>query len=264
MRKPPTSVILRRITGPCSLTEEKAALEFTDRYDALGIDHPDPKTCCKGHCEGTGYVPIENPDWIKENNPNGCYLEEGWEEPWITLWNEAEEEHPTDDGWHFVVCPDCNGTGKKPQSEALVQVSDPTSYGAYADRMTTEQPSFGVASPGRVIFSGEVDVPFHQLWIEEPPEEAEFSDEPVVTPGVNPETVHKRQVNPTRAFDKIPVGFDDIPSSVGMPLDKSFEEPPAEERSGMDALIKELQDILGSHPGGRRELPQQAALKVPW
>lgn len=73
-------------------------IEFTDRYQALGIPYPDPKTVCKGQCEGTGFVPIHKDDT---------------EEPFHTLWLQAEEKNPTDDDYHFVKCPDCNGTGKK-------------------------------------------------------------------------------------------------------------------------------------------------------
>ncbi len=73
-------------------------LEFTDRYQALGIPYPDPKTMCEGQCEGTGIVPINSDDM---------------EEPWRTLWLEAEKKKPSDNGTYFVKCPDCNGTGKR-------------------------------------------------------------------------------------------------------------------------------------------------------
>ena len=73
-------------------------IEITDRYQALGIPYPDPKTMCNGQCEGTGRVPISSDDT---------------EEPFKTLWLEAEKKKPTDDGYHFVVCPECNGTGKR-------------------------------------------------------------------------------------------------------------------------------------------------------
>ena len=76
--------------------------ELIDRYQALGIPYPDPATMCKGQCEGTGYVPIERGDSS---------------EPWRTLWAEAEAKKPTDDNWHFVVCPNCNGTGKETTSD---------------------------------------------------------------------------------------------------------------------------------------------------
>lgn len=78
----------------------------TDRYDALGIPEPNPKTMCKGHCEGTGMVPVD-----KDN----------MEEPWHTLWLEAEAEEPTDDGWHFVTCPDCMGTRLAPVRAASIE-----------------------------------------------------------------------------------------------------------------------------------------------
>jgi len=72
-------------------------IEWTDRYQALGIPYPDPETVCEGQCEGTGWVPIQRDDLG---------------EPWRTLWLKAEKENPTG-VTHFVQCPDCNGTGKK-------------------------------------------------------------------------------------------------------------------------------------------------------
>ena len=76
-------------------------IEFTDRYKALGIPYPKPDIMCEGECEGIGYVPVKFT----------------MDEPWHTLWLEAEAKEPTDDGWHFVICPDCNGTGKKSEEE---------------------------------------------------------------------------------------------------------------------------------------------------
>lgn len=79
------------------MSEIKGNLEFVDRYSALGIPYPEPATVCEGQCEGTGFVPTQVGD----------------EEPWHTLWLEAEKGRPSDDGWHFVKCPDCKGTGKR-------------------------------------------------------------------------------------------------------------------------------------------------------
>lgn len=73
-------------------------MEFTDRYQALGIPYPEEETMCLGQCEGTGRVPVAKDDM---------------EEPFHRLWIEAEAKNPSDDGWHFVKCPDCNGTGKR-------------------------------------------------------------------------------------------------------------------------------------------------------
>ncbi len=72
--------------------------EFTDRYKALGIPYPDPATVCHGLCEGTGVVPIHRDD----TDP-----------VFKKLWLEAEAKQHEDDGWHFVTCPACNGTGKR-------------------------------------------------------------------------------------------------------------------------------------------------------
>ena len=50
-------------------------IEWSDRYKALGIPYPDPKTVCKGQCEGLGFVPKDNGE--------------------------------------IVICPKCKGTGKR-------------------------------------------------------------------------------------------------------------------------------------------------------
>ena len=78
-----------------------ADVQFTDRYDALGIRRPSTLTVCAGLCEGTGHVPVRSLD--AETDPR---LRE--------LWQQAESAAPSDDGWHFVRCPDCGGTGKRP------------------------------------------------------------------------------------------------------------------------------------------------------
>jgi len=80
-------------------------IEFTDRYQALGIPYPDPATMCKGPCEGTGWFPC------KKDSPK-----------YSSLWAEAEKEKPTDDGWHFVKCPDCGGTGKRRRMEHKIRL----------------------------------------------------------------------------------------------------------------------------------------------
>lgn len=89
----------------------EGSMIIVDRYSALGIERPDPETMCKGSCEGTGYVPIYNIEMCGEND---CHPADS--KPLIgidlELWNNAEQENPTDDGWHFVKCPDCKGAGK--------------------------------------------------------------------------------------------------------------------------------------------------------
>jgi hypothetical protein len=75
----------------------------TDRYAALGMPLPDRETVCQGQCEGIGWVPT------KEHDPADG------EGDWPTLWAEAHampHREPCD-GWHFVKCPTCKGTGKR-------------------------------------------------------------------------------------------------------------------------------------------------------
>ena len=75
-------------------------MESTDRYEALGIPYPDPGTVCRGQCEGTGYVPV------KADDDDPVFQQ---------LWRDAEAEKKADDGWHFVKCPECDGTGRSPK-----------------------------------------------------------------------------------------------------------------------------------------------------
>lgn len=85
--------------------------EFTSRYEALGIPYPDPETCCKGQCEGTGVIPIFMAKNL-EKKPSVCGVDET-DPVLIALWEEAEVKEHAEDGWHFVKCPDCKGTGRK-------------------------------------------------------------------------------------------------------------------------------------------------------
>ena len=90
-------------------------IEITDRYEALGIPRPDPETMCEGQCEGIGWIPV----YMNTENIKGSLSRDDEKDPQlITAWQEAEKIKPTDDGWHFVKCPDCNGTGKAPHEEA--------------------------------------------------------------------------------------------------------------------------------------------------
>lgn len=69
-------------------------VEFTDRY---GGNIPSWLRGCHGDCEAMGVVPVKRGDS---------------REPWATLWAQAERAEPSDDGWHFVRCPSCHGSGR--------------------------------------------------------------------------------------------------------------------------------------------------------
>jgi hypothetical protein len=95
----------------------REANTFVTRYDALGMDLPDPKTICHGQCEGTGVVPIYMRKGDTRQYPVGNSKVMGEDETdprFISLWQFAEDEEPSEGGWHFVTCPDCGGTGKRP------------------------------------------------------------------------------------------------------------------------------------------------------
>ena len=82
--------------------------EFTDRYKALGIPYPDPATMCKGQCEGTGWVPV----YLAEGDSRSVKCGSERDPVLVAAWKRTEACMPSDDGWHFVKCPECGGTGK--------------------------------------------------------------------------------------------------------------------------------------------------------
>ena len=97
--------------GVITVIPKDTEVEYTDRYEAFGIKRPDPQIMCKGSCEGTGYFPIFNPEC---QNKGECYPADitPLEPSILALWQAAEGENKSDDGWHFVKCPDCNGKGE--------------------------------------------------------------------------------------------------------------------------------------------------------
>ena len=93
------------------------SIEFTDRYSATGTPYPNPETMCEGHCEGMGCVPVYDlrGDPKAEQPTQIMAIDYNERDPeLVARWEAAEAKNPTDDGWHFVVCPDCNGTRLRP------------------------------------------------------------------------------------------------------------------------------------------------------
>ena len=73
-------------------------IEYADRYTDLNISRPDPRTMCTAQCEGTGFIPVHYSD------PDPTFKH---------LWLAQESIKKSSDGYHFVECPECQGTGKK-------------------------------------------------------------------------------------------------------------------------------------------------------
>ena len=75
--------------------------EYVDRYGDASAPRPDPDTMCKGPCEGTGVYPvsIDNPMLTDHEESEVARI-------------EASAPGQNSDGWYFVTCPTCNGTGK--------------------------------------------------------------------------------------------------------------------------------------------------------
>lgn len=74
---------------------EQIQVEVSDRYSATGTPYPNRWTVCKGHCEGMGFYP--------ENDQS----------EWPTGTRPYDPTDPEDDGWRFIKCPTCKGTGRR-------------------------------------------------------------------------------------------------------------------------------------------------------
>lgn len=76
------------------------SIVFTDRYQAAGIPYPDAATVCQGQCEGMGCIPVRGDETDTRL---------------LALWQAVHAKPHVEecDGWHFVTCPDCSGTGKR-------------------------------------------------------------------------------------------------------------------------------------------------------
>lgn len=84
-------------------TDENRSIATT-RYGSSIMNLPDVGAMCRGQCEGTGVIPVDR----------FC------EDPALSkLWDEAEAASRASDGYHFVTCPDCGGTGLRSHGKDL-------------------------------------------------------------------------------------------------------------------------------------------------
>lgn len=82
-------------------------IEFVDRYGAMGIPSPNAWTGCKGGCEGVGIHPQRFEQWEgtpEAKRPRLCPQRDE---------NGAWSPFPPEDGWAWVYCAGCGGTGRK-------------------------------------------------------------------------------------------------------------------------------------------------------
>ena len=115
--------------------------QFSDRYSATGTPYPDPETVCRGQCEGMGVVPVhvDEFDFSELHDPvwAGLWMDEHratcnfrgvmrvlWRHKEWWYWRsvlrdvrQARRWQFCADGWHFVVCPTCNGTRVRGETE---------------------------------------------------------------------------------------------------------------------------------------------------
>lgn len=84
--------------------------EFTDRYQGTGRAYPHGLTVCIGQCEGMGCYPVLDTD--RDNT-----LHELQEISRI-----RSERGPEADGYYFIRCDECNGTGKCSKLETVRRI----------------------------------------------------------------------------------------------------------------------------------------------
>lgn len=101
----------------------ETTIEFTDRY---GGRAPSWLRGCFGDCEAMGMVPVAFYDDLPPARDDEARTESETDPRLIALWRTAHavQEHRTAgcDGWHFVPCLDCNGTGRVSWLRTLARI----------------------------------------------------------------------------------------------------------------------------------------------
>lgn len=90
---------------------------WADRYGAGG---PDPETMCAGQCDGFGRYPAKFDD-IQASLSGGLSQQNAREAAHWEMAHRAPDAHPDGecDGWHFILCLTCLGSGKAAPSRKV-------------------------------------------------------------------------------------------------------------------------------------------------
>ena len=87
--------------------ENEMTIEFTDRY---GGRAPSWLRGCHDDCEAMGWVPV----FVAQPDDTGLTMEDERDPKLLLLWEAAhsKSDEETCDGWHFVKCAGCDGSGR--------------------------------------------------------------------------------------------------------------------------------------------------------
>lgn len=86
-------------------------VEFTSRY---GSRPPSRLRTCHGHCEGLGCYPVYHEASATKTPPDGCRPTDSR----LTAYQDRQvqrailEGRPQADGWYFIRCAACGGSGR--------------------------------------------------------------------------------------------------------------------------------------------------------
>ncbi|HYG67180.1 MAG TPA: hypothetical protein VD838_05950 [Anaeromyxobacteraceae bacterium] len=139
-------------------------LEYVDRYSATGRPRPRLATVCKGQCEGMGVVPTSYDAAIEAGGDVLDAWKKAHADACLALEKAGVEGRC--DGWHFLPCLTCRGTGLRDRAqwqhngeritaggaiEALDKVRRPFAHRAAAIAAGVPQPDDTVMpQPGKV------------------------------------------------------------------------------------------------------------------
>ncbi len=84
---------------------------ITETLNATNSPRAKPAIKCTGDCDGAGWIAVylHRGDTMRGHDDVRPVDED--DEELMALWEAAQAKDPSIDGWHFVVCPDCKGSG---------------------------------------------------------------------------------------------------------------------------------------------------------